>query len=103
MAAVWIVLLGLGTLLAGCTAPRSDPPTNLIVISVDTLRADHMSLYGYGRDTTPRLASFADRAVTFELARAPWPKNPEHDVDVYGSIRVSQRYFGAFRCFSWVI
>ena len=44
MAAVWIVLLGLGTLLAGCTAPRSDPPTNLIVISVDTLRADHMSL-----------------------------------------------------------
>ena len=23
--------------------------------------------------------------------------------DVYGSIRVSQRYFGAFRCFSWVI
>ena len=82
MAAVWIVLLGLGTLLAGCTAPRSDPPTNLIVISVDTLRADHMSLYGYGRDTTPRLASFADRAVTFELARASWPKNPEHDVDV---------------------
>ncbi len=83
MAAVWIVLLGLGTLLAGCTAPRSDPPTNLIVISVDTLRADHMSLYGYGRDTTPRLTSFADRAVTFERARAPWPKTVPSMVSMF--------------------
>ena len=47
---------------------------NLIVISVDTLRADHMSLHGYPRNTTPRIAAFAETAVTFESARAPWPK-----------------------------
>ena len=83
MAAVWIVLLGVGTLLAGCTSPRSDPPTNLIVISVDTLRADHMSFYGYGRDTTPRLTSFDDMAVTFERARAPWPKTVPSMVSMF--------------------
>ena len=47
---------------------------NLIVISVDTLRADHMSLYGYPRRTTPYIDAFAESAVIFDRARAPWPK-----------------------------
>ena len=41
---------------------------------LDTVRADRMSLYGYGRDTTPNLARLARRGVTFTQARstAPW-------------------------------
>ncbi|MDB6010161.1 MAG: hypothetical protein JWL65_2411 [Gammaproteobacteria bacterium] len=37
---------------------------NLVVIVVDALRPDHMSLYGYGRDTTPNLARIASEQPT---------------------------------------
>ena len=47
--------LTLAALLLACTeAPRTEPP-NLVVISLDTTRADHLGLYGYFRDTSPRL------------------------------------------------
>ncbi len=50
---------------------------NIVIVSVDTLRADHLKLYGYGRDTSPRLDQIAKQSITFERARAPrgltWP------------------------------
>lgn len=39
---------------------------NLILISIDSLRADHMSLYGYDRKTTPTIDEWAKDAVVFE-------------------------------------
>jgi arylsulfatase A-like enzyme len=55
----------------------SRPPrraANLLWIVMDTVRADHMSLYGYERPTTPELERWAGEAITFERARsaAPW-------------------------------
>lgn len=41
---------------------------NVILISIDTLRADRMSIYGYGRPTTPILEKLGERAVVFEHA-----------------------------------
>jgi arylsulfatase len=72
---------------AGCTAEPGAPPAprNLIVISVDTLRADHMSLHGYGRPTTPRIDAFAERAATFDRAIAPWPKTVPSMVSMFNS------------------
>jgi arylsulfatase A-like enzyme len=54
-------------------AAASKPP-NVLLIVLDTVRADRMSLYGYERPTTPALARLASRAVKFEQARstAPW-------------------------------
>ena len=51
----------------------TEPPPNIVVILVDTLRADRMSVYGYERDTTPNLKAWADRrrATVFEHAVAP--------------------------------
>ncbi len=46
----------------------------VFLITVDTLRADHMSLYGYPRATTPRLEEFASDGVVFDRAIAQWPK-----------------------------
>jgi len=40
----------------------------VVVVSIDTLRRDHVSLYGYPRDTTPGLAALATEAVVFEDA-----------------------------------
>jgi arylsulfatase A-like enzyme len=47
---------------------------NLIWIVADTLRADHMSVYGYERPTTPEIEKWAKQGITFEMARsaAPW-------------------------------
>ena len=49
-------------------------PPNIVLISLDTLRADHLSLYGYDRETSPTLDRWAaDRAAVFEQAIAPSP------------------------------
>lgn len=48
--------------------------TRLILISLDTLRADHLALYGYGRPTSPQLERFATQATRYTRAQAaaPW-------------------------------
>lgn len=50
-------------------ADSSGPP-NVIIVLVDTLRADHMSLYGYDRETTPFIDLLADDSVVFNRARS---------------------------------
>lgn len=45
------------------TAPAGSP--NVILIVMDTTGAEHMSVYGYGRDTTPQLRAFARQATTY--------------------------------------
>ena len=49
-------------------------PHQLLLVFIDTLRADHLEVYGYQRDTMPKLARWADDAIVFEQARsvAPW-------------------------------
>ncbi|MGE5205413.1 MAG: sulfatase, partial [Chlamydiota bacterium] len=44
---------------------------NVLVIVVDTLRADHLSTYGYSRPTSPNLSRIASQGVLFENAMAP--------------------------------
>ena len=44
---------------------------NLLLIALDSLRADHMSLYGYGRLTTPHMDRIARGGVVFENAFSP--------------------------------
>jgi arylsulfatase A-like enzyme len=66
-------LLALLAGLAGACGSRGTPP-NVLLVSIDTLRADHVGLYGYERDTTPFLDRFAERATVFERAftTCPW-------------------------------
>ena len=81
--------LGLATVLAallGCqpsVAPAEIPerlaaigPPNLVLILVDTLRADFTTPYGSAEDTSPEIASWAARGVLFEQARSQssWTK-----------------------------
>jgi len=44
---------------------------NIILIGIDSLRADHMGVYGYGRNTTPHIAEFAKQATLFERNYSP--------------------------------
>ena len=45
-------------------------PANVILIVLDTVRADHLSVYGYARDTTPNLKKFAQQATVYTRASA---------------------------------
>ena len=47
---------------------RRENPKLTIVIMLDTLRADHMSLYGYGRKTTPAIDELSRESLVFENA-----------------------------------
>jgi hypothetical protein len=57
-------------LVAGCGAqPRPlEPPRGIVLIVLDTLRADGLSAYGNPRDTSPAIDSLATRGVLFENA-----------------------------------
>jgi len=61
--------------LLGCDrgpAPAEKAPlTNIVLISIDTLRADHLGCYGYFRDTSPHMDAFARESIFFEQAYAP--------------------------------
>jgi arylsulfatase A-like enzyme len=43
---------------------------NVVLVTIDTLRADHLSLYGYPRRTTPHIDAFARASMTYENAYA---------------------------------
>ncbi|MBM3975411.1 MAG: sulfatase [Planctomycetes bacterium] len=67
----------LGFLAGACGREETQPARNVVLIVVDTLRADQTSLHGYARDTTPFLAEWAQRdGQVFEraLSTAPWTK-----------------------------
>jgi phosphoglycerol transferase MdoB-like AlkP superfamily enzyme len=46
---------------------------NVLWIMIDTLRADHVGFYGYGRDTTPHFDALARRSLVFKNAFSQYP------------------------------
>jgi len=66
---------GLGLLLLAAARPASE--VNVILITVDTLRADHLGAYGYARNTSPNLDRFAKEGILFRYAFSHAPEtNP---------------------------
>jgi arylsulfatase A-like enzyme len=68
-----LTLAALAVLSCGAQPPRT---ANVVLIVVDTLRADRLGVYGADRDTSPMLDELARRSVVFERAYAPasWTK-----------------------------
>ncbi len=66
----------------GAAAPVADDGAratgkpNVLVILIDTLRADHLGVYGYQRPTSPRIDQLAREGVVFDraVAQATWTK-----------------------------
>ena len=55
------------------TSPRSASPS-VLLITVDTLRADRLGSYGYSLDTSPHMDALAASGVRFSNASVQWPK-----------------------------
>jgi arylsulfatase A-like enzyme len=70
-----LAVLGLATTKLACGARTTQPP-NLILITLDTLRADRLGAYGHERAATPSLDAIAARGVRFEDAIAQATTTP---------------------------
>ncbi len=57
-----------------CACGRAPERPNVLVVVVDTLRADHLSCAGYERDTTPNLDRLAREGLRFTHAQSPRAK-----------------------------
>jgi arylsulfatase A-like enzyme len=67
----------LGTTITLDPVPDVPEAKQIILITLDTTRADHLALYGYDRNTTPHLAAMASKeGIAFERAYAssPWTR-----------------------------
>jgi arylsulfatase A-like enzyme len=74
-----VATLLLAALACGDAGDEPWRPPDVIVISVDTLRADHLPTYGYPRPTAPHIDALARTALVFERAYAEAPHTlPSH-------------------------
>jgi arylsulfatase A-like enzyme/Flp pilus assembly protein TadD len=86
-----VLLIGLTGFIATRFLHRSDilPGNirNVILISIDTCRADHLSCYGYESNTTPNIDAVAAEGMLFEQAISPVPLTlPAHSSLLTGTI-----------------
>ena len=73
----WLLL---GALIA-CAAPSTAAPPrpNVVLVSIDTLRADHLPFYGYPVDVAPFMSTLAADGIVFDDAIVPLPNTtPSH-------------------------
>jgi arylsulfatase A-like enzyme len=65
-------------------APKNRP--NVLIYLIDTERADHTSLYGYARGTTPFLKKLGDRALVFEDCQVQAPRTKQSTASLMTSL-----------------
>ena len=90
---LWIILSG----ILACSAARASERPNIVLITVDALRPDHLGCYGYERETSPALDAIAEEGVVFTqaISSSAWTSPgvlslltslhvPTHGVDIRG-------------------
>jgi len=80
---------------------RSGPPVckdcNVILLVVDALRADHVSCYGYPRNTTPNLCRLSEKGVLFRDAVAPGTGTVRTIPPIFTSLHSDIAYINIYR------
>ncbi len=98
-----IQLVAASLLVSGCNTGVSPPDPacpgcNVVLISMDTLRADHVGTYGYGlRNTTPNIDALATESVLFEnaISQSSWTR-PAH-MSIFTGLYPSEHGYKALR------
>ncbi|MCP4676351.1 MAG: sulfatase-like hydrolase/transferase [Deltaproteobacteria bacterium] len=94
-----ICVLGI---LTSCTCPDLSPPReessvakrspkqntpkgppNIVLFSIDTLRADHLGVYGYSKKTSPHIDGFAKDAIRFKRAISQAPSTAPGHMSIF--------------------
>jgi len=81
-------------LQSGCTADPHGNGLNVLLVSVDTLRPDHLGCYGYARDTSPNLDALCRESVVFRQTIAQAPSTLPSHASILTSLLPAQH--GAF-------
>lgn len=76
------------------TEDYKSPDCNVILISIDTLRADHLGCYGYGKNTTPNIDEFSKDSVLFKETIAQASSTLPSHASIFTSLIPS--HHGAF-------
>jgi arylsulfatase A-like enzyme len=88
------ILTFIASTLAGCSKKSlSEIDTskfNLVVILIDTLRADHLPFYGYQKNTAPFLSTIAEKSVVFENAFSTCSYTAPATASIFTSMYPSQ-------------
>ncbi|HKA15529.1 MAG TPA: sulfatase [Myxococcota bacterium] len=87
-----------------CSAESGSPPAsaarpNVVVITIDTLRPDHLDLYGYARETAPFLRSLGAKSVVFRNAYSSSSWTAPATASLFTSLYPNQH--GVMRGFVW--
>ena len=81
-----MALLASAAILYWRRIDRSIKPANVILITLDTLRADHLGVYGYARAQTPNIDRWAEKSTVFLNATATVPLTlPAHSSIMTGT------------------
>jgi arylsulfatase A-like enzyme len=81
------VLCAAALLVDGITyGQRKSPGRNLILICVDALRPDHLSCYGYGRETSPNIDRLCQAGARFERAICQSPGSTASHASIMTSL-----------------
>lgn len=79
---VWLVL----TAIQGASETPAKPAPNVVLITIDTLRADHLGCYGYQQIKTPNIDGLAAESSRFIRAFTPVPVTlPSHSAMLTGT------------------
>jgi len=85
-------------LFASLLATTASAAPDFVLITIDTLRSDHLGSYGYPRDTSPNIDAFAAESLLFENAIAPMPMTlPSHVTLLTSSLPARHGVLSNFR------
>ncbi len=74
--------------MAAQPTPQSPLPAkpNILVITIDTMRADHLGCYGYFRDTSPHIDALAKESIVFENCNTPMAQTLPTHTSIFTSV-----------------
>ena len=78
-------------------ASTEQPAPSIVVVMIEALGAENMSLYGYHRNTTPHLNDFAVGAVVYEEAYTPTPQTAGACMSMFTGVNpLAHRYYESY-------
>ena len=85
--------------VAGCAPEAEDvSKRSIVLVSIDTLRADHLGCYGYFRDTSPVIDALAKQSVFFDMCLTPMATTlPAHASLLTGTYPIEHGVLGNLR------
>jgi len=72
-------IIAITILFPACTKQSDSRPQVILLVTIDTLRQDHLGSYGYERDTSPFIDSLAENGIRYQYVVTPLPlTDPSH-------------------------